>query len=76
MNPIISDIINSFESKTKSSKKKYTEFLSHVYIIFDKKISSCKKSKLVDKYKKMRINALRYITANEKVITAEICKNK
>jgi hypothetical protein len=76
MNPTISEIINSFESSSKIPKKKYNDFLVYVYMTFDEKILSCKKNKMIDKYKKMRLSILKYIVANERVITAEICKNK
>lgn len=72
----IKEIINSFESSSKIPKKKYNDFLVYVYMIFDKKILSCKKNKMIDKYKKIRLSTIKYIVANEKIITAEICKNK
>lgn len=76
MNSQIKEIINSFESSSKIPKRKYNDFLVHVYRTFDEKILSCKKNKMIDKYKKMRLSILNYIVANEKIITAEICKIK
>lgn len=76
MNPIILDIIKSFESSSKSRSSRYKDFLIHVYKTFEDKINSCRMEKLKNKYKKMRVSALKYIVANEKVITTEICKNK
>lgn len=72
----VKEIINSFKSSSKIPKKKYNDFLVYVYMIFDKKILSCKKNKMIDKYKKIRLNTIKYIVANEKIITAEICKIK
>jgi len=74
MNLQIQDLINSFESKSKNRNARYNDFLAHIYMTFDKKISLCKTDKEMNKYKKMRISILRYIVANERVITTEICK--
>lgn len=74
MNLQIQDLINSFESTSKTRSAKYNDFLAHIYMTFDKKISLCKTDKEMNKYKKMRISILRYIVANERVITTEICK--
>lgn len=52
----------------------YNCFLAHVYVTFDKKISLCKTDREMNKYKKMRNSVLRYIVANERAITTEICK--
>ena len=74
MNPQVQEIINSFESTSKNRKQKYNDLLGYVYMTFDKKISLCKTDKEMNKYKKMRTSVLRYIVANERVITSEICK--
>ena len=74
MNLQIQDIINSFESTSKNKKQKYNDLLAHIYMTFDKRISLCKTDKEMNKYKKMRTSVLRYIVANERVITSEICK--
>lgn len=76
MNNIINDMVKSFESPSKTRKQKYNDFLAHVYMTFDKKISLCKKDREMNKYKKMRTDVLKYIVANERAITAEICKIK
>ena len=55
---------------------KYKDFLVHVYKTFDDKINSCKVEKIKNKYKKMRVDALKYIVANEKSIETEIFKRK
>lgn len=74
MNSQIKDIIKSFESPSKNRSVRYNDFLAHIYMIFDKKISLCKTDKEMNKYKKMRNSVLRYIVANERAITTEICK--
>lgn len=76
MDSYIQDIIHSFRSTSKNRKQKYNDLLAHIYMTFDRRISLCKTDKEMNKYKKMRTGVLRYIVANERIITAEICKNK
>ena len=68
MNPQIDELLQSFESSTKRTKGKYNEFLAHVYLVFDKQITLCRTDRMINKYKKMRIELLSYIVANEKSI--------
>ena len=70
----ISDIIRSFESRTKNKRERYKEFCAHCWYVFDKQIKSTKSGKLINKYSIMRDNTLKYIVANEKAITAELSK--
>lgn len=74
MDPVIIDIIHSFETSSKTRSGRYKDFLTYVYSTFENKINSCKKEKLKNKYIKMRQSALRYIVANEKIIVNKICK--
>jgi hypothetical protein len=76
MDSIILEIINSFESPSKIKASKYKDFLVYVYKTFEDKINSCKVEKIKNKYKKMRVDALKYIVANEKTIATEIFKRK
>ena len=76
MDEIILDIIRSFKSSSKTKALKYKDFLVNVYKTFDDKINSCKVEKIKNKYKKMRVDALKYIVANEKSIETEIFKRK
>lgn len=76
MDPVILDIINSFESSSKIRTHRYKDFLTYVYKTFDDKINSCNLEKMKNKYKMMRVSTLRYILANEKVITTKICRTK
>lgn len=76
MDSIILEIINSFESPSKIKATKYKDFLIYVYKTFEDKINSCKVEKIKNKYKKMRVDALKYIVANEKTIATEIFKRK
>ena len=74
INSQIKELLNSFESPTKNRRQRYNDFLAHVYLTFDKKISLCRKDKEMNKYKKMRNSVLSYIVANERAIKSEICK--
>lgn len=76
MNSIIADIINSFETKSKTKSSRYKDFLSYVYKTFDDKITACRVEKIKNKYKKMRLSVLEYIVVNEKEITTKICNRK
>ena len=76
MNSIIVDIINSFESNSKTRTSRYKDFLAYVYKTFENKIISSREKKTKNKYKKIRLSVLQYIIANEKEITTEICKRK
>ena len=76
MNSIITDIINSFESNSKTRTSRYKEFLAYVYGTFENKITSSREKKTKNKYKKIRLSVLQYIITNEKEITTEICKRK
>jgi len=74
MNPQIIELLQSFETDSKTPKRKYNDFLSHVYMTFDKHISLCKSDKMMNKYKKMRNSVLSYIVANEKSIIKKMSK--
>jgi hypothetical protein len=76
MNSIITDIINSFESNSKTRTSRYKDFLAYVYGTFENKITSSREKKTKNKYKKIRLSVLQYIITNEKEITTEICKRK
>ena len=45
MNSIITDIINSFESNSKTRTSRYKDFLAYVYGTFENKITSSKEKK-------------------------------
>ena len=74
MNPQFDELLQSFESTTKISKGKYNEFLAHVYLVFDKQISMCRTDRMMNKYKKMRMEVLRYIVVHEKEIIKRLNK--
>ena len=74
MNLQIDELLQSFESTTKITKDKYNEFLAHVYIVFDKQITMCRTDRMMNKYKKMRMEVLNYIVAHEKEIIKRLSK--
>jgi len=74
IDPAVLEIISSFESSSKAKNQRYNDFLAHVYFTFDKKISLCKSDVMMNKYKQMRTNTLKYIVANEKEIIPQICR--
>ena len=74
MNPQFDELLQSFKSTTKISKSKYNEFLAHVYLVFDKQIAMCRTDRMMNKYKKMRMEVLRYIVAHEKEIIKRLNK--
>ena len=76
MSNIISEIIKSFASNSKTKELRYKDFLTHIYKTFDDKIEASKEKNLKNKYKKMRVDILQYILINEKAIKTEIFKRK
>ncbi len=74
MNPQIDELLQSFETKTKAPGFRYNEFLAHVYLVFDKQITMCRTDRMMNRYKKMRMEVLRYIVANEKSIISKLSK--
>ena len=74
MNSQIDELLQSFETKTKAPGFKYNEFLAHIYLVFDKQINMCRTDRMMNKYKKMRIEVLRYIVAHEKEIIKRLSK--
>ena len=74
MNSQIDELLQSFESKTKAPGFRYNEFLAHVYLVFDKQISMSRTDRMMNKYKKMRMEVLRYIVVNEKSIIKRLSK--
>ena len=74
MNSQIDELLQSFETKTKAPGFRYNEFLAHVYLVFDKQIAMCRADRMMNKYKKMRMEVLNYIVAHEKEIIKRLSK--
>ena len=72
MNPEVLQLLQSFESDSKTSTGKYNDFLAYVYMTFDKHISLSKSDRNMNKYKKMRNSVLSYIVANERAIRSKL----
>ena len=74
MIPQIDELLQSFEASTKITRDRYNEFLAHVYLVFDKQITMCRTDRMMNKYKKMRTEVLRYIVVHEKEIIKRLNK--
>lgn len=74
MNSQILELIQSFETDSKTPKTKYKDFMAYVYITFDNKINYSKSQSIKNKYIKIRKDFLQYVVANERAITFEISK--
>jgi hypothetical protein len=72
----IDNILNIFTTKKSTSKEIFKDFVSYFYFTIDDKIKSTKQESIKNKYIKIRQSAIRYIIANEKAITSEICRNQ
>jgi predicted nucleotide-binding protein (sugar kinase/HSP70/actin superfamily) len=72
----IDNILDIFTTKKSTSKEIFKDFVSYFYFTIDNKINSTKKESIKNKYIKIRQSAIRYIVANEKAITSEICRNQ
>lgn len=72
----VSSVIDIFTTKKSTSKEVFKDFVSYFYFTVEDKINSIKQKSMKNKYIKIRQNAIRYIIANEKAITSEICRNQ
>ena len=72
----IDTVLDIFTTKKSTSKEVFKDFVSYFYFTIDDKINSTKQESIKNKYIKIRQSAIRYIIANEKAITSEICRNQ
>jgi hypothetical protein len=72
----IDNVLDIFTTKKLTSKEIFKDFVSYFYFTIDNKINSTKQESIKNKYIKIRQSAIRYIIANEKAITSEICRNQ
>jgi len=72
----IDNVLDIFTTKKLTSKEVFKDFVSYFYFTIDNKINSTKQESIKNKYIKIRQSAIRYIIANEKAITSEICRNQ
>jgi hypothetical protein len=69
MNRLVIELIKSFEPSRKNVVNfQYNEFLSHIYMIYDKRMTLCRSDSIKNKYIKERDNVLEYIVKNKKAI--------
>ena len=66
----IKQLIKGFESKSKG-KDRYKDFVFYCYNCLNQSKGSKKK---INKYDSMRKDLIKYLIANEKLITAELSK--
>ncbi len=75
MKHLVLELIKSFDpSRKKRSDVQYNEFLSHIYMIYDKRMSLCRSESIRNKYIKERNGVLEYIAKNRKVIQKQFDK--
>jgi len=75
MNHLVIELIKSFESsRKKSPERQFNEFLSHVYMVYDKRMTLCKSDSIRNKYIKERNSVLEYIAKNKRVIQKQFDK--
>ena len=68
------ELIQPFETDSKSLKNKYKDFVAYIYITFANNINYSKSQSIKNKYIKIRKDLLQYVVANERAITSEINK--
>jgi|TARA_B100001094_G_C17975487_1_gene692562 hypothetical protein len=75
MNRLVIELIKSFDpSRKKRFDVQYNEFLSHIYMIYDKRMTLCRSDSIKNKYIKERNGVLEYIAKNRKVIQKQFDK--
>jgi len=72
----LNNILDIFTTKKSRPKDVFNDFVEYFYFTIDNKINSTKQESIKNKYIKIRQSAIRYIIANEKAITSEICRNQ
>jgi len=75
MNHLVIELIKSFEpSRKKGLGMKFNEFLAHIYMIYDKRMTLCRSESMRNKYIKERNGVLEYVVKNRKAIQNQIDK--
>ena len=72
----IEDLIDSFDSDEKNKGRRYSEFLYHCFLKFEKQIKKIKSKKIINKYITMRNNTFSYLIQNEKEITLKLSRSR
>jgi|TARA_B100000035_G_scaffold147551_1_gene125802 hypothetical protein len=75
MNHLVIEILKSFEpSRRRTTEWKYNEFLAHIFMVYDKRISLCRSEQIRNKYIKERNSILEYVAKNKKSILNQLVK--
>jgi len=75
MKHLIDELIKSFEPSRKNRVDlQYNEFLAHIYMIYDKRMTVCRSESIRNKYIKERNSILEYVAKNKKAIQNYLSK--
>jgi len=75
MKHLVLELIKSFDSSHKKrSDVQYNEFLAHIYMIYDKRMTLCRSESIRNKYIKERNGVLEYVVKNRKAIQKQFDK--
>ncbi len=74
MDKEIDELFDSFETKSKNKRQIFNDFLYHVFISFERLITSKKHKRKSDKYIQMRQKIINYLIANENAVKIRLCK--
>ena len=75
MKHLIDELIKSFEPSRKNRVDlQYNEFLAHIYMIYDKRMTVCRSESIRNKYIKERNGVLEYVVKNRKAIQKQFDK--
>ena len=75
MNHLVIELIKSFDpSRRKRTDWQFNEFLAHIYMIYDKKMTLCNSESIRNKYIKERNSILEYVVKNRKAIQKQFSK--
>lgn len=71
----IDELIKSFEPSRKNRVDlQYNEFLAHIYMVYDKRMTLCRSEFIRNKYIKERNRVLEYTVKNKKAIQKHLSK--
>lgn len=75
MKHLIDELIKSFEPSRKNRVDlQYNEFMAHIYMIYDKRMTICRSESIRNKYIKERNGVLEYVVKNRKAIQKQFDK--
>ena len=75
MKHLIDELIKSFEPSRKNRVDlQYNEFMAHIYMIYDRRMTICRSESIRNKYIKERNGVLEYVVKNRKAIQKQFDK--